>query len=90
MWARPHTHPQAEHFIQCRTQSEQLQLLSKVINSKDTLEALERECGKEEAGGLLSGGRPAQSQWAIIRAECVGLLARRTFVTAHCSVSRGL
>lgn len=42
---------QAEHFIQCRTQGEQLQLLSKVINSKETLEALERECGKEEAGG---------------------------------------
>jgi hypothetical protein len=47
---------QAEDFIQCRTQAEQLQLLNAVINSKDTLEALERECGKdkEEAGGLCS------------------------------------
>lgn len=48
---------QAEDFIQCRTQAEQLQLLNAVINSKDTLEALERECGKdkEEAGELCSG-----------------------------------
>lgn len=48
---------QAEDFIQCRTQAEQLQLLNAVINSKDMLEALERECGKdkEEAGELCSG-----------------------------------
>jgi hypothetical protein len=44
---------QSEHFIQCRTQGEQLQLLSKVINSKESLEALERECGRDETGAWM-------------------------------------
>lgn len=46
---------QAMDKVKCGTQPEQLQLLNSVINSKDTLEALERQCGKDEAGGCLSG-----------------------------------
>lgn len=43
---------QADPAILYRTQAEQLQLLNRVINSKETLEKLLEECGKDrdEAG----------------------------------------
>lgn len=39
---------QVEDFIQFRRKDEQLQLLNKVINSKELAESLERECGKDK------------------------------------------
>ncbi|WIA23544.1 hypothetical protein OEZ85_000275 [Tetradesmus obliquus] len=47
-----HTTAAAEPWIQCRTQREQLELLSQVLHSKELADSLARECGKDalEAG----------------------------------------
>ena len=46
---------QMEEFIKYRTPEEQLQLLAQVLSSKELVESLERECGRDklEAGNIV-------------------------------------